>query len=666
MPRIEVPQPRALPTTAITDTRRMLPPGLFEEQFAAGQGLASGIGQLGGVLGVAGIRKTAQEKAQAEEEARLKEKARQDTLKAQEKEEYAVANLGYATALRQFKAELLTDTNYAGYTEKFDAWHDTTSAELIKQINHPEAITRAKLKFDTLRATGGTSIDALAQQSLVRQTRTLLPDKIEDFVTEELQADTEETLQTAVDERQEYFQMLIDTGVLNVAEAQAIERQYQEAKAERVLENTVTGIAVEEGWDEALKFLNDTQEVKRLVEDFGVELADIDRILEDIRTQARLSRAEGKAVLENERKDDRQKILNKLIATDFTDMADFVNDTSLTPGEKLQWIEKSESRAEAINKAKKDPFEQTHNPTYFALRRKIQLDPDSVTEEDLAELVGKGDKLKFTLPTPEQQRKDARTGELGQVGNSSEISITVIDPRLNNGKPTNIPTLVKGQIDVEELAITFEWTREQEQIAIERAAERVAAGATLPSFETIELAVKAAGERSKTKDAGGISIPDYEKLLKMITDEDDPLNDPSSIRAQAIIGNLRTQEIAILKTPRKEKDLPKVRAIQVKYLRISNEHDAYLLSEEGRKATDKQKEDKLFASLGPTRDEITLNWFQRLVRTEKREEAALVDKKIDALKEEGFWKDLTDEDKAMIRRRLERGDTVENIIRLAR
>ena len=553
MPKIEVPQPKVSPTTAITDTRKLLPPGLFDEQFAAGQGLARGKGQLGGVLGVAGIRKTAQEKARAEEEARQKEKARADTLKAQEKEEYAVANLGYATALRQFKAELLTDTNYAGYTEKFDAWHDTTSAELIKQINHPEAITRAKLKFDTLRATGGTSIDALAQQSLVTQAKKSLGDKIEDFVTEELQADTPATIQTAVDERQEYFQMLIDTGVLNAAEATSLERQYQEAKAERVLENTVTGIAVEEGWDAALEFLNDTQEVKRLVEDFGVELADIDRILEDVKTQARLSRAAGKTELDNQRKTDRQKILNKLIAADFTDMADFVNGTSLTPGEKLQWIEKSEARAKAINAEKPDPMTQTDPTKYFELRRKIQLDPDSITEEDLAAAVGEG-----------------------------------------------------------------------------------------------------------------ISISDYETLLKMITDDDDPLNDSSAQRAQAIIGRLRTQEIAILKTPRREKDLPKVRAIEAKYLRISNEYDAYLLSEEGRKATDIQKENKLQALTGPTRDEITLNWFQKLVRTEKREEAALVDKKIEALQEEEFWKTLTDEDKAAIRKRLELGDTVENIIRLAR
>src|SRR5262249_42325447 len=65
----------------------------------------------------------------------------------------------------------------------------------------------------------------------------------------------------------------------------------------------------------------------------------------------------------------------------------------------------------------------------------------------------------------------------------TERSITVTDPRLNEGKPTNIPSLWKGQI------------QSQDQ-AIELAA---ASGNQYPSFDSIDAAVKGARARSEQK-----------------------------------------------------------------------------------------------------------------------------------------------------------------------
>ena len=98
----------------------------------------------------------------------------------------------------------------------------------------------------------------------------------------------------------------------------------------------------------------------------------------------------------------------------------------------------------------------------------------------------------------------ALTGELGTLrrpdgGVSTEISITVTDSRLNAGKPTNIPTLVKGQKNVKDLLAGKKVTPEQQEIAIKRAAERVVEGQELPAYETIKQAVKAARARSKDK-----------------------------------------------------------------------------------------------------------------------------------------------------------------------
>ncbi len=113
----------------------------------------------------------------------------------------------------------------------------------------------------------------------------------------------------------------------------------------------------------------------------------------------------------------------------------------------------------------------------------------------------------------------ALTGELGTLarpdgGFSTEISITVTDEQLNNGQPTNIPTLVQGQVGVDALLAGQPVTDEQQEIAINRAIARVGSGADLPSFGTIAEAVKAAQARSDAK--GKPTKPDEQTLADAV------------------------------------------------------------------------------------------------------------------------------------------------------
>jgi hypothetical protein len=114
--------------------------------------------------------------------------------------------------------------------------------------------------------------------------------------------------------------------------------------------------------------------------------------------------------------------------------------------------------------------------------------------------------LKYFAQTPEGavtgvgMRDDARRGELGYLkdtqGNyNTEISSTINDPRLNQGMATNIPMLVQGQIGIPDLQLMKRPTDEQYNIAVQRAIDRQKSGGMLPSYQSLEEAIKAAEER---------------------------------------------------------------------------------------------------------------------------------------------------------------------------
>lgn len=143
---------------------------------------------------------------------------------------------------------------------------------------------------------------------------------------------------------------------------------------------------------------------------------------------------------------------------------------------------------------------------------------DTVNKRSLQRRFGEGAKsiVEGSEPAPANQKNtdknSALRGELGTLnrpdgGVSSEISVTVQDERLNEGKPTNIPLMIKKQVGVDDLLADKKATKEQVNRAIERAAVRVKNGETLPSYETIKEAVAAAKKRSQSKNAKNLPKP---------------------------------------------------------------------------------------------------------------------------------------------------------------
>lgn len=105
-------------------------------------------------------------------------------------------------------------------------------------------------------------------------------------------------------------------------------------------------------------------------------------------------------------------------------------------------------------------------------------------------------------------------GELGRLygpGGSTvftERMVGVQDPRLYGGRQTNIPLLVKGQVDVPNILRNMNPTWQQFEMAIRRAAERIKQGQSFPNFATIEESNADAKRRHRIIDTIESSRPE--------------------------------------------------------------------------------------------------------------------------------------------------------------
>ena len=647
MPKINIPQPKVKPTTVVANQQQQIPAGLFDKQFAAGRRLAGAIGQLGQVAADEAIK----------------------TLQWQGREETQRGKDDYDIWYKGFKADKLSDGNYSAYTQRFADGHKAFTSERLKQVNHKGALANVEEYYKNRLQFNGIDVQTESKNALVKQTRADWDIKKDLFADREVRANTPEEMKNAIASREEYINEGIATGVWPEEERERLNNEVQQAKAELMIDNMITALALEEGWDAAVKFLDDP-ELKKIITDQGVDPKFVDDVLPDIVKKANRARAEGVETLKNQQLDESNDFVKRMDTTDIKELNllhDDIQRSSLFPtgvNGKASWLAKVDALTDSILTGKDNPFNQSNPAFVFELRRKIAVDPTSVTEPELADLVGKGKGGEIRLPTPEEQKADALTGELGKVKESTEISITVTDSRLNDGKPTNIPTLVKGQVDVEKLAETLKPTNEQQEIAIKRAAERVSAGAALPSFETIEQAVEAAKARSDAKGKGGISRDNYDTLLALITDATNPLNTNSAKRAQKSIEFLRDQEIKVeLKgPPRNKEELAKANEITERSLKISDEYDAYLLSEEGLKATDEQKRVKLTALKRPVIEEVVLGGFVRFISGKAAEEKQLISLKLTRLREQPVFQRFTEAEQQQAIELVRSGSTLEQAV----
>lgn len=113
-----------------------------------------------------------------------------------------------------------------------------------------------------------------------------------------------------------------------------------------------------------------------------------------------------------------------------------------------------------------------------------------------------------------RSKLSAVTGELGLLKRldgdgrvSDEISITVRNP--SGAGYVNVPTLVRGQVNVKNLLSSNKVSPLQRRIALARARDRVAKGQYLPEYPDVKTAVDAAKKRSKARGRLAENPQDY-------------------------------------------------------------------------------------------------------------------------------------------------------------
>jgi hypothetical protein len=162
----------------------------------------------------------------------------------------------------------------------------------------------------------------------------------------------------------------------------------------------------------------------------------------------------------------------------------------------------------------------------------------------------------------------------------------------------------------------------------------------------------------------GISISDYNTLLTMVKDKDNPLNTPQAKRGQTVIDRIRSLTQQQIKAGEKGFADLDPRQQELGFLALQNELDRWIIE---TKPTDAELEKKVRSLTEPVVEEVTLGFLDRVItgffRAGKGKfDRALVDKKIDELKDRGIWKTLEPEDKESVQKAFERDVTVQQII----
>lgn len=224
---------------------------------------------------------------------------------------------------------------------------------------------------------------------------------------------------------------MVESGLLNkeLADAKQVEDFAIMAKAQdkvnqtqaiAALEQITTQTAAQLGWQAAIDDLARPETIAGLTE-AGISLSDSRQILTNMQAFAATQQ-------DVQREEDRQGIVDLMIDNRFINIENRINDTSLDATEKIEWINKANTRAKAIADGKDDPYEQTDLAFQAELLRR-----GDYTKKDLDDALGKGRNRGLSISVYNSMLKNIGDGSRSNNADYNH-GIKVLDShRVNNG-----------------------------------------------------------------------------------------------------------------------------------------------------------------------------------------------------------------------------------------
>jgi hypothetical protein len=145
---------------------------------------------------------------------------------------------------------------------------------------------------------------------------------------------------------------------------------------------------------------------------------------------------------------------------------------------------------------------------------------------------------------------------------------------------------------------------------------------------------------------------------------DDPMNRSDVKRGMSIIDYLEKEELRIAKDAAEdtEQEWSEITRIRNENFKRKNEFEQWIRGQE--KFTAKDVEDKIQSMSRQKVDEVVLGWFEKLVTPKKQEKEIIARKKVEKLKELGYWDAFSANEQETVRQAFREGKTVEDIVEL--
>jgi hypothetical protein len=272
--------------------------------------------------------------------------------------------------------EMDPGTDPAGYEAKYDEMLEKVRTEHLEKVTHPEARRAAEAFLSGKDVEWRLGVRKMASDTIIKQGGELYA-ATRKLAVERGDADL---LTTAT--RRAIASGVIgpELGEVNLAaDLGAMAKDTALSHAKRIFDRTGSL----------------TQAIEAIQTNPDVRETDKDALFEDVRTYSATMKAGAELAAFREKEDFKKELIKLKFSDNPADLVTARNmvrggQSPLTAEEMQKELDDIGGRARAMAEGKDDPLKQSNPATYFEFARRIQTSPESVSEGQIADAVGKG------------------------------------------------------------------------------------------------------------------------------------------------------------------------------------------------------------------------------------------------------------------------------------